>query len=30
VGEPSFMVDEVPSFIDEPPAKVGEVKEAAT
>ncbi|KAF7911043.1 uncharacterized protein EAF01_002551 [Botrytis porri] len=29
-GTPSFMVDEVPSFIDEPPQKVGEVKEAAT
>jgi len=27
---PSFMVDEVPNFIDEPPAKEGVVKEAAT
>lgn len=29
-GTPSFLVDEVPNFIDEPPQKVGEVKEAAT
>ncbi|RDW64886.1 putative charged multivesicular body protein 5 [Coleophoma crateriformis] len=26
---PSFMVDEVPQFIDEPPQKEGQVKEAA-
>ena len=30
VGEtPGFLVDEVPSFIDEPVQKVGQVKEAA-
>jgi charged multivesicular body protein 5 len=28
-GTPSFMVDEVPQFIDEPPVKEGAVKEAA-
>lgn len=28
-GTPSFMVDEVPQFIDDPPAKEGAVKEAA-
>ena len=28
-GTPAFMVDEVPTFIDEPPAKEGAVKEAA-
>jgi charged multivesicular body protein 5 len=26
---PSFMVDEVPQFIDEPPQKTDQVKEAA-
>jgi charged multivesicular body protein 5 len=26
---PSFMVDEVPQFIDEPPTMDGKVKEAA-
>lgn len=31
VGEsmPSFMVDEVPSFVDEPPVKESQMKEAA-
>jgi charged multivesicular body protein 5 len=28
-GTPSFMVDEVPQFIDEPPNKEGAVKEVA-
>jgi len=28
-GTPSFMVDEVPTFIDEPPETAGKVKEAA-
>ena len=28
-AEPSFMVDEVPQFIDEPPQKTDQVKEAA-
>jgi charged multivesicular body protein 5 len=29
-GLPSFMVDEVPNFVDEPPVEAGKVKEAAT